>query len=203
MGTQQDQTRLTELFRKNLELCEVGPGETVAVLSEGDQLGNYREASLAAARDLGADVADVHLPSEGAEDPAVRIANIGQNALSKHPEAMQTCKDADMVLDHMLLLFSHEQIAMQEAGSRILLIVEPVEILERLFPTAEMRARVEAGEQAAEGRGACAHQRRRHRRHIYARDKFILTEYGFTTEPGPLGPFGRGLPRTLRPPRRV
>ncbi|CAI8053143.1 2,5-dihydroxypyridine 5,6-dioxygenase [Geodia barretti] len=57
---------------------------------------------------------------------------------------MQTCKDADMVVDHMLLLFSHEQIAMQEAGSRILLVVEPVEILERLFPTAEMRARVEA-----------------------------------------------------------
>ena len=111
MGTQQDQARLTELFRRNLELCEVGPGETVAVLSEGDQLDHYRQASLAAARDLGADVADVHLASDGAEDPAVRIANIGQNALSKHPEAMQTCLDADMVVDHMLLLFSHEQIS--------------------------------------------------------------------------------------------
>ncbi len=185
MGTGQDQSRLTDLFRRNLELCEVGPGQTVAILSEGDQLRDYAEASLAAARDLGADVADVHIPSDGAEDAATRIANIGQNALGTHPQAMQTCKDADMVVDHMLLLFSHEQIAMQEAGTRILLIVEPVEILERLFPSAEMRARVEAGE-----RRLVAAERLRFTNAAgtdvtYALgDKPILTEYGYTTEPG-------------------
>ena len=91
MSTQQDQARLTELFRRNLELCEVGPGETVAVLSEGDQLGNYREASLAAARDLGADVADVHLPSDGAEDPAVQDRQYRAERFEQAPGG-----DADM-----------------------------------------------------------------------------------------------------------
>ena len=185
MGTGQDRTRLSELFRRNLELCEVGPGQTVAVLSEGDQLRDYAEASLDAARALGADVADVHIPSDAAEDPAVRIANIGQNALGAHPQAMQTCKDADMVVDHMLLLFSHEQIAMQEAGSRILLVVEPVEILERLFPTAEMRARVEAGERRLRAAERLRFANDAGSDVTYTLgDKPILTEYGYTTEPG-------------------
>ena len=185
MGMSQDQARLTALFRRNLELCEVGPGETVAVLSEGDQLRHYAEASLAAARDLGADVEDVHLPSDGAEDPAVRIANIGQNALGRNPQAMQTCLDADMVVDHMLLLFSHEQIAMQKAGTRILLIVEPVEILERLFPTAEMRARVEAGERRLRAARSLRFTNAAGTDVTYTLgDKPILTEYGYTTEPG-------------------
>ena len=185
MSTQQDQARLTELFRKNLELCEVGPGQTVAVLSEGDQLRGYARASLAAAGALGADVADVHIPSDSAEDASVRIANIGQNALGSHPQAMRTCMDADMVVDHMLLLFSHEQIAMQEAGTRILLIVEPVEILERLFPTAEIRARVEAGERRLSGASRLRFTNQAGTDVTYALDgKPILTEYGYTTEPG-------------------
>ena len=185
MGTSQDQARLTDLFRRNLALCEVGPGQTVAVLSEGDQLRDYAQASLAAARDLGADVDDVHLASDGAEDPAVRIANIGQNALGRHPQALQACMDADMVVDHMLLLFSHEQIAMQKAGTRILLIVEPVEILERLFPSAEMRARVEAGERRLD-----AAERLRFTNDAGTDVTYrlggrpILTEYGYTTAPG-------------------
>ena len=90
-----------------------------------------------------------------------------------------------MVLDHMLLLFSHEQIAMQEAGSRILLIVEPVEILERLFPTAEMRARVEAGERRLKAAQSLRFTNDAGTDVTYTLgDKFILTEYGFTTEPG-------------------
>ncbi len=183
--SKQERTRLTELFRANLELCEVGPGQTVAVLSEGDQLADYRAASLAAARELGADVADVNLPSDSAADAAERIANIGQNALGAHPEAMRTCENADMVVDHMLLLFSHEQIAMQKAGTRILLVVEPVEILERLFPTREMRGRVEAGERRLAAAQTLRFTNDAGTDVTYALDgKPILTEYGFTTEPG-------------------
>ena len=32
---------LTALFRTNFELCEIGPGQTVAVLSEGELLPEY------------------------------------------------------------------------------------------------------------------------------------------------------------------
>ncbi len=90
------QSDLTALFRANFELCEIGRGQTVAVLSEGDILPEYRAASLSA---LGA--RRQYSPSEDAKDASHRIANLGQNPLSRHPEAMRQCKDADMVVDHM------------------------------------------------------------------------------------------------------
>ena len=54
---------LRQLFTAELRLCGAGPGQTVAVLSEGDQLADYVEASLASARDLGARVVNVNIPS--------------------------------------------------------------------------------------------------------------------------------------------
>ena len=180
-----DQSDLTALFRANFELCEVGPGQTVAVLSEGDLLPDYRAASLSALGALGAEVIDVNIPSEDAKDASHRIANLGQNPLSRHPQAMRQCKDADMVVDHMLLLFSHEQIEMQKAGTRVLLIVEPVEILRRLFPSAELRRRVEAAEKRFAAAGTLRFTNELGSDVTYRLGgKSILTEYGFTTKPG-------------------
>ena len=179
------QQELAELFRAELRLCEVGAGQTVAVLSEGSQLREYAEASLKAARDLGARVVDVNIPSDDAMDASQRIAHIGQNPLSQHPQAMQACKDADMVVDHMLLLFSREQIEMQKAGTRVLLVVEPVEILRRLFPSAELRKRVEAAERLLAGARRLRFVNDAGTDVAYELDgKSILTEYGFTATAG-------------------
>jgi 2,5-dihydroxypyridine 5,6-dioxygenase len=178
-------TDLTELFRANFELCEIGPGQTVAVLSEGDILPDYRAASLSAVSALGAEAVDVNLPSDDAKDASHRIANLGDNPLSRSPEAMQQCLDADMVIDHMLLLFSHEQIAMQKAGTRILLVVEPVEILERLFPSAELRRRVEAAEKRFRAAKTLRFTNDLGSDITYRLGgKPMLTEYGYTTKPG-------------------
>jgi len=179
------QSNLTNLFRANFELCEIGPGQTVAVLSEGDLLPEYRAASLSAISALGAKALDVNIPSDDAQDASYRIANLGENPLSRYPDALQRCKDADMVVDHMLLLFSHEQIAMQEAGTRILLIVEPVEILERLFPSASLRHRVEAAEKKFAAANTLRFTNAAGTDVVYRLDgKAMLTEYGYTTVPG-------------------
>ena len=121
-----DRQEMQRLFRKELELCGAGEGERLAVLSEGDQLRGYAEAFLAAGRDLGAEVVDVHLKSADALDANERLKQLGTNALSDSAEAMTTLKDADMVVDLMLLLFSKEQLEIQKAGTRMLLAVEPM-----------------------------------------------------------------------------
>lgn len=178
-------TDLATLFRKELALCEVGAGQTVVVLSEGDQLRDYAEASLSAARALGAEVRDVNIPSDSAIDANARMANIGQNSLSQNRWAMDACLQADIVIDHMLLLFSREQIAMQEAGTRVLLVVEPPEILERLFPTQELRARVEAAERRLKPARTLRFTNAAGTDVTYQLDnKSILTEYGYTATPG-------------------
>ena len=43
---------MVELFKSNLELCKVRPGQTVAVLSEGEARADYAQAFLAASQQL-------------------------------------------------------------------------------------------------------------------------------------------------------
>ena len=176
---------LAQLFRGNFERCKIGPGERVIVLSEGAQLRDYAMASVAAATALGADVEDLNIPADNAIDSTERMANIGQNNLSQYPEAIEKCKAADIVIDHMLLLFSPEQIEMQEAGTRILLIVEPIEILQRLEPQNGLRTRVEAGaRRLATGRTLRFLNSAGTDVTYQLGGKSILDEYGYTDEPG-------------------
>ncbi|RIL07360.1 MAG: leucyl aminopeptidase [Proteobacteria bacterium] len=178
-------TNMVELFREELELCGVGPGERVAVLSEGDQLRDYAEAFLTAARALGADVEDVNLRSDGAKSASERIAHLGKNSLTGDRAAMETLKAADLVVDHMLLLFSREQIEIQEAGTRMLLVVEPFEVLERLFPSEDLRRRVEAGEaRLAKARTLRFTNAAGTDVTYQLGERPILTEYGYTDTPG-------------------
>jgi 2,5-dihydroxypyridine 5,6-dioxygenase len=178
-------TELNRLFHEELKLCGVGSGQTVAVLSEGNTLRDYAEASLAAASALGARVVDVHLTSDDEKDPNERLANIGRNSLGKDRGAMQACLDADMVIDHMLLLFSREQIEMQKAGTRVLLVVEPVEILERLFPNPTLRKEVEAAEARLKRAQVLRFTNKVGTDVTYhLNNDSILSEYGFTDQPG-------------------
>src|ERR1051325_4297863 len=130
---------MIELFKKELELCNVRPGETVAVLSAGEGLRHYARDFIAAGEQLGARMLDVHLPgkSEG-------LKAIGKNDLAKHPEAMAKLRSASMIVDLLVVSFSREGDELQNAGVRILLVGEQLDTLQRLFPTPEHRARTEA-----------------------------------------------------------
>lgn len=176
---------MIDMFREELALCGVKKGVKVAVLSEGDQLQDYAAAMMAAGRDLGGTMENVHLPAGKAASASERIANIGQNSLSRHPEAMKTCLGADLVVDHMLLLFSREQIEMQNAGVRVILVVEPIEILTRLFPTPDQRRRVEAAEKRLARAARLRFTNDAGTDVTYELDgKPVLTEYGYTDTPG-------------------
>ncbi len=176
---------LVNLFLQNFRLCEIGRGQTVAVLSEQGQLTDYALASLEAASSLGAKVVEVCVPSEDSTSASERIANIGKNPLRDHPELLKTCCEADIVIDHMLLLFSREQLIMQKAGTRVLLVVEPPEILERLFPTKELRRRVEAGEKWLSNARQLRVLNQVGTDVVFELgNKNILTEYGYTADPG-------------------
>jgi len=195
---------LKQLFLENFKLCEVGHGQKVAVLSEGEELSDYREASLMAASELGATVLDANIPTETSVHVTERMANIGQNSLKEHPEIMDACVHADIVIDHMLLLFSREQIAMQKAGARVLLVVEPPEILDRLFPTQDLCRRVRAGEKHLGNAEILRFTNDVGTDVTYQLGNSpILTEYGFTSEPGRWDHWPGGFLATLAKERGV
>ena len=178
-----DENDLISLFRKELELCGVHPQETVAILTSGDRLRERAETFAEAAQQLGAKVVQVRVdPVDETVDP---LAALGVNNLSKDVSAMAALKSADMVIDLMLLLWSNEQLEIQAAGTRILMAVDSDANLERLFPTPDLRRRVEAATQYL----AAAEQLRVTNSVgtdlVYdVSGSPVLTEYGYTDSPG-------------------
>ena len=62
------------LFRAELELCKVGPGQVMAVLSSGTVRADYAQAFLLAGRELGAEVLHLNLPPKPPRTHATRSA---------------------------------------------------------------------------------------------------------------------------------
>ncbi len=175
---------MVSLFQRHLELCKVTAGESVAVLCEGEVRAEYARAFLSAAQRLGANSFQVtvppRLPAEGNF-----AASFGRTAIAGNRAVIDALKAADLVIDLMLLLFSEEQNEITAAGTRMLLVVEPIEVLTRLFPTEELRRRVErASERLAAGQElrvtSPAGTDVRYRLGAFP----VIGEYGYTDTPG-------------------
>ncbi|MGE3932981.1 MAG: leucyl aminopeptidase [Rhodospirillaceae bacterium] len=174
---------MVSLFKAELELCKVGPGQTVAVLSEGETRADYAHAFLLAAQQLGATAFQVNLP------PRMQFGgfagNFGKTTLAGNRPAIEALKAADIVIDLMFLLFSEEQIEITNSGTRMLLVMEPLEVLTRMFPNEDLRRRVEVGEHLLKT-SKVMHITSPHGTDItYRLGAYpVMTEYGFTDTPG-------------------
>jgi 2,5-dihydroxypyridine 5,6-dioxygenase len=178
---------LAGLFERELELCGVTPGQTVVVLSKGDALREHAEAALAAASSRGA--AGIHLrvsPPGGAVAAADGTFNtIHVPVLTGNPSAVEVLKRADLVIDLVFLLYAPELREILDAGTRVLTAMDPAPNLQRLFPDRSLRERVEFGGdllgRAQELRVTSeAGTDVTYRLGAYP----VLTEYGYTDEPG-------------------
>ena len=174
---------VVSLFKSELELCKVGPGQVVAVLSEGQARADYAQAFLLAAQELGANAFHVNVPPKLASQGFA--GNMGKTALAGNRPAIDALKTADLVIDLMFLLFSDEQIEITDAGARMLLVVEPIEVLTRMFPDHDLRRRVEVG---AELLGSAKEMRITSPAGTdvtYRLGQYpVMTEYGYTDTPG-------------------
>lgn len=184
MATATAMNDMISLFRKELLLCGVKPGETVAVLSEMDRTADYATGFMTAARDLGAHAFNVNvLPSALGMD--AKFGNVGVNPLTGNQPAIDALKQSDLLIDLVFLLFSKEQLEIQRSGTRILLVVEPFDVLARMFPTQELRERVEAGERRLKKARQLRFTNRAGTDVTYELGRYpVLTEYGFTDTPG-------------------
>ena len=174
---------LVSLFKAELELCKVGPGQTVSVLAETGMRADYAAAFLVAAQELGAVAFHVNVTPRMASQGFA--GNMGKTALAGNRAVIDALKSSDIVIDLMFLLFSDEQLEITESGTRMLLVVEPVEVLRRMFPDADLRRRVERG---AEYLGKAKEMRVTSPSGtdvVYRLGNYpVITEYGFTDEPG-------------------
>ena len=178
------------LFRAELELCKVKRGETVAVLTASREWQDYAQAFMAAASELGADVFHLNVPRTQPKAAGVQ----GRHPLAGNRPAIEVLKTADMVIDLMGLLFSREQAEIQAAGARVLRVMEPLHVLRQMFPTEDLRRRVEVAKRLLEGAREM---------HItspggtdirYRLGQYpVISEYGYTDEPGRWDHFPSGF----------
>ncbi len=137
---------LFEAWKTVLGLSKLESGANVTVLTGSHTHPQTLAAAIAAVRALGALPTRIDLGPMNAEKSLSRdpLSYLGTTPLSGNRAAMAACLASDMVIDLMLLLFSPEQLQILESGTRILLAVEPPEVLVRLLPNEEDRLRVNA-----------------------------------------------------------
>lgn len=131
-----------------LRLSRVKPGETVCVLTGAASNERNFRAAMRASQELGCTTFQLHIPpaapirTVGAD----RTSFVGVTPLTGNRAAIETLKNVSFVADLMGLLHSPEQIEILKAGTRILMVLEPPEILARMIPTEDDKRRVMASD---------------------------------------------------------
>lgn len=146
MNTYYRTAQLVPLFQRMLERCQVKADETVLVVTDPDTNQEYAAAMFAAARSFGADVMTLILPPPPPEQASfIRTGNISSTIVANSKLALEYLKMADFVIDitSIGLLHTKEQVAVLESGTRMLMVHDPVEVLERLFPEDGDKERVQ------------------------------------------------------------
>lgn len=180
-------TQLSQMFEEVLTLSKVDATQSVAVLKSGYSDPRTVRAATDAALRLGAKVYGVELPAFN--DPRAigndLTAIVGQTPLSGHKAALEALMAADLIVDTMMLLHSPEQERILKSGTRMLLAVEPPEMLARMLPTLDDKRRVEAAAEVFR-KASTFHAASKAGTDFHARlgQYPVVTEYGFADEPG-------------------
>ena len=118
--------KLAMLFRKEFELCNVGKGETIVLLSDLGARRDYVSAAFAAAEDLGADAYEMcvnAMPS---------WTKVGVETVGRCKGTLDAIKAADMLVCLHIPLFTRWLKEARDAGTRVLMVIDAPDELETL-----------------------------------------------------------------------
>ena len=175
-----------DMCKAELELCGIGDGSTVAVLSQGNERMTYADTFLLASEQLGATAFHVRLANQDAGlDGDVGAWKVGATPLAGNRPAIEALKGVDLVIDTIFLLFSKEQLEIQASGTKVLLCIEPIDHLRDMFPTRRLRERVEYGGELL-GKASQLRFTNHHGTDVtYRLGTYpVITQYGYTDTPG-------------------
>lgn len=179
--------QLIEAWQEVLRLSKLERGQTVTLLTSSSTHPQTLQCAQIAAQSMGAVVNRLDLLPVNAEKALSRdsLAYLGTTPLTGNEAAIAALKASDLVLDLMTLLFSPEQIDILKSGTKILLAVEPPEILVRTVPTEADRARVTAAAQLIKAAKEMSITSPAGTDLRCALGEFpAIREYGFVDEPG-------------------
>ncbi|MDP9555872.1 UNVERIFIED_ORG: 2,5-dihydroxypyridine 5,6-dioxygenase [Pseudomonas parafulva] len=179
--------QLTQMFEHVLKLSRVDDTQSVAVLKSHYSDPRTVNAAMEAAQRLGAKVYAVELPAFNHPTAMGRdmTAYCGDTALTGNLAAQRALEAADLIVDTMMLLHSPEQEQILKTGTRILLAVEPAEVLARMLPNEDDKRRVLAAETLLkQARSMHVRSKTGSDFHAPLGQYPAVTEYGYADEPG-------------------
>ncbi len=132
---------LATLFRKEFQLCNVRPGETIAVVTDLNARRDYVAAAFAAASELGADIYEMCVNSWPS------WTKVGVETIGKNKGTLEALCKADMIVLLHISLFTRWLKTVRDAGARVLMVIDAPEILESMMSPPDLKpATVHAGQ---------------------------------------------------------
>ena len=178
---------MLDAWTQVLTLSCLKKGQTVTLLTDRESHPQTLATATAAATAMGAIVTRLDFAPVNGEKSLSRdkTAYVGTTPLTGNRVALAAMKESDLVIDLLLLLFSAEQAEALTGGTKILLAVEPPDVLARMIPTLEDRARVcAAADTLALARHMHVTSAAGTDLHLDMGDYPVQKEYGFVEEPG-------------------
>jgi 2,5-dihydroxypyridine 5,6-dioxygenase len=186
-GSRLNPARLTTLFGREFELCNVGPGETMVLLTNLNTRREYVAAALESAQGREAFAYEIGLSSIPDQS---RVAADGIGQAGAIIDAMKAC---DIVCSFHAPNFTKWVREIRAAGTRVLSILDGPDELESLFPPTGLKAAVLCAAERWEGASQLRLTNRSGTDLTWARGEFnVKSQYGFSEEPGRFDHWGAG-----------
>jgi 2,5-dihydroxypyridine 5,6-dioxygenase len=184
--------RLTGLYRREFQLCQVKAGETVVVLTDLAARREYVEAAFAAADELGADIYEIcvnAIPS---------WTKVGVPTVGKCKGTLEAIRQADILVCLHIPLFTAWLKDVMNGGTRVLMIIDAPDDLEQLLAPKGLKEAVKH----AHGRLAQAREMRilsdaGTDLTVKCGEYPVMSQWGYADEPGHFDHWGGGHVHTF------
>jgi len=179
--------KLAGLYRQELALCKVKKGETIAVVSDLGTRREYVQAAFAAADELGADVYELCVNS------IPSWTKVGIPTIGQCKGTLEAVCAADLLVIFHVPLFTKWLKQVQEAGTRVLMIIDAPDDLEQLMSPPGLKEAMKYAE------GVYARTRKVRVTSAAGTDVAyecgeypVMTQWGYADEPGHFDHWGGG-----------
>jgi 2,5-dihydroxypyridine 5,6-dioxygenase len=179
--------RLTGLFVKQFQLCNVAPGEQLILLTDLSSREEYVQAAFAAADQLSTNIYEIKV------NMVPSWSKVGVDTIGVSRGVLDAFKAADMIVGLHIPLFTHWLLEVLQSGTRFQMIIDAPDDLETLMAPKGLKAAVKHAHQRLEKTRECrvisdagtdlAYQ---------CGDYPTISQWGFADEPGHFDQWGVG-----------
>ncbi len=184
--------KLTALFRAELQLCAVKPGETIALLSDLASRREYVAAAFAAADELGAQIYELCVNS------IPSWHRVGVPTVGAAKGTLDAIKAADLLVCLHIPLFTTWLAEVRAGGTRVLMIIDaPDQLAELMSPPGLKEAVIHAGRRLERAREMRVVSDAGTDLVVRCGEYPVMIQYGFAELPGRFDHWGAGMVHTF------